>query len=118
MKNESPPEGICRRCQKPWKDILGAKPEYGFFEHEGIEYTYHTVGSGFTKYRCTSFKTEDDWTRFRQRQIKEVSPGIFAPNVPSTEEHLDDEIASFEAEALRTLESAGIPTPPRGTKRT
>ncbi|MFZ2171649.1 MAG: hypothetical protein WAW61_18670, partial [Methylococcaceae bacterium] len=101
MAEEEIPQGFCRSCRKPWNEILSAKADYGVFEQEGIEYTYHTVGSGVTKYNCVTFKTEADWLK------KRSSPGFASP---SSDDLFDRHIADLEKDAFLTLKSAGLPT--------
>ena len=98
MAEEESLQGFCRCCRKPWKEILSAGAEYGVFEREGIEYTYHSVGSGVTEHRCIGFKTEADWLKLRKSE----------PQPPSTDGAFDQEIADIEQDAWNILKRAGL----------
>ena len=100
---ETPTQGSCRSCRRPWRDILSSKCEHGVFkDKEGIEYTYHTVGSGITTYHCISFKTKADWLRKRQ------SPSYVHP---STDQVFDEELADIERSAWQVLDRSGLLNP-------
>jgi len=64
-EKKKPPEGVCMACQRSWKEIIASGSEYGEYkDKEGVEYSYHSVGSGITKYKCECFKTEADWIKY------------------------------------------------------
>lgn len=114
MANEDFLQGRCRSCRRPWKEILSAGARHWVTEREGIEYTYHTVGSGITETRCIAFKTQDDFWKRR------MSPA-FEP--PSTDKIFDEELAEMEQDAWRVLDRAGLLNPKEdytlpGTQRT
>src|SRR4030065_1338164 len=99
MANEEFLQGYCRACRIPWEDILSTGAEYGVVEREGIEYTYHTVGSGVTKHTCFGVKTHADW--LKRRKSPEFS-------LPTTDGAFDHHIADIEKDAWQVLERAGL----------
>ncbi|MDP2735459.1 MAG: hypothetical protein Q8P12_04585 [bacterium] len=104
MRNGKLPEGCCRTCRRPWKE-LAEKYEYWFREIDGIEYAYHTVGSGVTKGVCSGYKTQEDSDKGMQRWRS-------SPDFNSRGNNFEIYVAPVEANALQILQQAGLLTGP------
>lgn len=100
MSKGNPPPGICRSCRRPWKEIA-AKYEYWFRMIDGIEYAYHTVGSGVTKGVCYGVKNDEDSLKILHR-IRD------SKNLLSRTGLFEKYVAPTEANSLQVLQRAGL----------
>ena len=100
MAKRKHPDGICGSCLRPWKEIA-AKYEYWFRVIDGIEYAYHTVGSGVTKRICYGVKNEEDSLKILHRNRDSW-------NILSSTGIFEIFVAPTEANSLQVLQRAGL----------
>jgi hypothetical protein len=100
MSKGNPPQGVCRTCRRPWKEIA-TKYEYWFREIDGIEYACHTVGSGVTKSTCYGIKNKED-------SLKVIYKHRNSQNSLSFARLFEGIVATTEANSLQVLNRAGL----------